>query len=128
MVRHSQFCHDCRVTNLSLQLPPQTLYIQYVPRPSNGMAIAGFILGLGAALLGLIPIMGAFLFWVPALLGIIFGFIGIANSARVEGLHRGLAVWGVVLGFASGPLSLLAFLFLTALINSASNSVSGYYS
>jgi hypothetical protein len=91
------------------------VYIQLAPRPStNGLAVAALILGTIGFVIGLIPIAGIFLFWVPALLAIIFGFIGISTASRLNGLNRPQAIWGVILGFAAGPASLIALLLLVA--------------
>jgi len=68
-----------------------------VQRSSNGLAVAGFVLGIVAVAFSAIP-HGYFFAVLPALLAIIFGFVGISSSQRV-GRGRKRAVWAVVLGF-----------------------------
>ncbi len=79
------------------------------------MAVAAVVLGAVGFVVGLIPFAGIFLLWVPALLAIIFGFIGISTASRLGGLNRGQAIWGVVLGFAAGPASVIALMILVGL-------------
>lgn len=62
--------------------------------PGNGMAIAGLVLGILALLLCWIP----FLNWILAILGIIFGAVGMSKANKIGGRGKGLAVTGLVLG------------------------------
>ena len=72
---------------------------QQLAPPTNAFALAGFILGTVALALSAIP--GAWaLALVPALLAIIFGFVGITTANRLAGKRRKLAIWSVVLGFS----------------------------
>jgi hypothetical protein len=68
---------------------------------SNGMALASMIIGLCAALLALIPIIG-FISWLLAPLAIVFGLIGM-NSDN----GRGFALTGII----SGGVGLLICVF-----------------
>jgi hypothetical protein len=87
--------------------PPTQVYVQVSPRPStNGLAITALILGIVGAALSLIPIVGLFLCWLPALLAIIFGFIGLGTASRLNGLRRNEALWGTILGFAPIPITI----------------------
>lgn len=91
----------------SPNLPVQQVYVQYAPRPAtNGLAIAGLVTGIVGAALSLIPFLGLFLCWLPALLGIIFGFIGLGTAKRT-GLRRTESLWAVILGFAPIPITVL---------------------
>lgn len=74
--------------------------------PSNGMAIAGFVLGL----------LGLALFWFPfvgvvlAILGVILSGVALAGSRR-SGSRSGLAIAGLILGLvALVPLILIIIL------------------
>lgn len=58
-------------------------------RPVDGLAVTGMILGIVAALLCWVPVIGA----VLAILAIIFGGIGISKK-----ISTGMAVTGLVLG------------------------------
>ena len=89
------------------------LKVVYVMAPTtNALALASLVLALVAhgialffAVLGPTPSpLGILVFaWlptiVPALLAIIFGFIGISTANRTGGLRHQVAVWGVILGF-----------------------------
>jgi hypothetical protein len=71
---------------------------QYGPPPSNGLAVAAFVLGLFGFLVTWIPFfIGLFLGFVPDVLGIVFGIAGIIRANRVR-RGMGLAVTGLVLG------------------------------
>lgn len=64
----------------------------------NGFAVTAFVLGLFGFLVTWIPFFfGLFLGFLPDLLAIIFGIIGIVRANRV-GRGMGLAVTGLVLG------------------------------
>lgn len=92
------------------QPPVQQVYVQLAPRqPGNGLAIAGLVTGIVGAALSLIPFVGVFLCWLPALLAIIFGFIAIGTSKR-NGLRRNESLAAVILGFVPIPVTLLYIL------------------
>lgn len=77
--------------------PPQVIYQVIQPQQTNGMAVAGLVLGI----LGiLIPFLG--------ILGLIFGAIGLSKANRGAG-GKGMAIAGVVLGIV-GTLITLAIL------------------
>ena len=95
---------------MSSNLPVHHVYVQQAPRPAtNGLAIAGLVTGIVGAALSLIPLVGMFLCWLPALLGIIFGFIGLGTANRT-GLRRIEARWAIILGFAPIPITILYFI------------------
>ena len=62
---------------------------------SNGMATSGMIMGILSTVFNIIPFLG-FISIILAVLGIIFGGIGMAKS-KVNG-GKGKAISGVVLG------------------------------
>ena len=65
----------------------QVVYQQVVRPPSNGMAVAALVCGI----LGVLPaltIILIFLSPIPAILAIIFGFVGLSTSKRLNGLGR----------------------------------------
>lgn len=71
--------------------------------PTNALALAGLILGIVAAAIGLLApsiYMVLLLAFIPGLLAIIFGFVGITTANRMGGLRRRHAIWAVVLGFS----------------------------
>lgn len=68
-----------------------------VPQPpKNGLGTAGFVLGLLAALFALIPIVGV-IAWPLAILGLVFGIVGIGRARRGAATNKGLSVAGTVL-------------------------------
>jgi len=96
--------------------------------PNNSMAFAGFILGVATAAVALI---GGMLFSdsglfgivavsafvaLPALLALIFGFIGISTANRMGGKRRTKAIWAVVLGFTPILFALIGSLLKPALL------------
>lgn len=104
----------------------QVIYQQVVKAPSNGMAVAALILGIVAIVTGIwipIPILGLvmmFLAFAPAVLAVIFGHVGIRNSARLGGLGRGAALTGLVLGYVTLAISVLTTaLWIAAAVASA---------
>lgn len=89
------------------QPPVQQVYVQLAPRqPSNGLAIAGLVTGIVGAALSLIPFVGIFLCWLPALLAIVFGFIAIGTAKRT-GLRRNESLAAIILGFVPIPVAIL---------------------
>ena len=80
-------------------------------KQANGMAIASLALGVVATLLAVTDTYPAF---IPALLAIIFGFIGNSQAKQRNSTGHTMSLWGVFLGFA--PL-LLAILLMS--INAA---------
>jgi hypothetical protein len=107
----------------------QVIYQQVVRAPSNGIAVAGLVLGIVAIALGVwmvIPVVGlffAFVSFVPAVLGVIFGIVGLRQAARV-GVGRGAALTGLVTGgltLAIGLLTTMFWIFAIA-ASAASNS------
>lgn len=102
---------------------PQQMFVTYQKNSTNGIALAAVILGAFGTALAFIPLAGVFLCWLPALLGIIFGFIGLSNAKKLNGLRKTAALWGVILGFAPIPITILG-LILGAVIGAASGDYS----
>ena len=107
----------------------QVVYQQIVRPPSNGIAIAGMVLGIVAIVLGvwmIIPIVGlafAFVSFVPAVLGVVFGIVGLRQSNRVQ-VGRGAALTGLITGGLTLAIGVLTTLFwiITIVASAASNS------
>ena len=64
--------------------------------PKNGLGTAGFVLGLLSALFAMIPIIGV-IAWPMAILGLVFGIIGISRAKQGTATNKGLAIAGTVL-------------------------------
>ncbi len=110
----------------------QVIYQSVVRPPSNGMAVTALVLGIVAIVFGIwipIPIFGLFMMFVaflPAVLAIVFGHVGLNNSAR-NGVGRGGAVTGLILGYLVIALSIgvTALWFIGIAGSSSSTSVVG---
>jgi hypothetical protein len=72
--------------------PPVTPWSR--PRPTNGLAVASLV----CSCVGIIP----FLFGVPCILGVIFGFVSRSRIRRSNGTlgGEGLASAGIIVGFS----------------------------
>ncbi len=103
-----------------------------IKQPSNGMAVTALVLGIVAIVFGIwipIPIFGLFMMFVaflPAVLAIVFGHVGLNNSARA-GVGRGGALTGLVLGYLVVALSIgtTALWLIAAAASSSSTDVVG---
>ncbi len=88
--------------------PQQVVYVPQQPQQrGNGMATAGFVCGLLAAILGAIPIL-FYISFVLGPIGIVLSAIGIrrANAEPDRG-GKGLAIAGLVLGIIGLVLAIL---------------------
>jgi hypothetical protein len=82
--------------------------VPYAPKPApNGLAVTSLVLGIVGAALSLIPITGIFLCWLPALLAIVFGFIGLGTAKGAGSFRRGQAMAGIVCGLLPIPIILI---------------------
>ena len=115
-----------RVSSISDQLTaaPQLAPVAVEIRGSNGLAVAGFVLALLGALGSFIPIVnigGDFL----ALLGLIFGIIGLVQSGKRRA-GKGLSIAAIVLAVAAFLVSTLVnTATVTALDTAVKNINSG---
>jgi hypothetical protein len=71
----------------------------------NGMAVAGLVLGI----LGLVLCWASILGWILALLGIIFGGLGMSKANKIGGKGKGMAVAGLVCGVLGLILGIALF-------------------
>ena len=71
----------------------------YQPRRTNGLAIAALVCGICG-----------FLYFIPAILGLVFGIIAVRQTRRDGTDGRGMAIAGIVTG--SLWLALLALIIL----------------
>jgi len=67
--------------------------------PTNALAIAAFVVGLITLGLTLMHLT-LWLLAIPALVTLIFGFIGVNTANRLAGKRRALAIIAVLLGFS----------------------------
>ena len=106
--------------------------VQVIKPPTNGMAVTSLVLGIVAIVTGIwipIPILGlVMMFWafLPAVLAVIFGHVGLRNATRLGGIGRGASLTGLILGYVTLGLSVITtFLWI---VTAAAASSSGQYS
>ncbi|WP_371498029.1 DUF4190 domain-containing protein [Kitasatospora sp. NBC_00374] len=80
-------------------VPYWPLYPMPAPQPRNGLGIAAMVLGITGAVLSLVLIL-FWLSWLPSLLAVIFGAIGLGLVRKGQATNRAMALAGVILGVA----------------------------
>lgn len=68
---------------------------QTATKPSNGLGIAGFVVGLVGLVLSFVPLIGV-VAWPLVILGIVFSAVGIAKASKGRATNKGLAITGLV--------------------------------
>jgi hypothetical protein len=86
------------------QQPQQPYYA--APHQSNGIAVAGGVVGIIALVTAFIPFID-FVSIVLGILAIIFGAVGNGRAARMGGQSRGMAITGIVCGIIAVAISVL---------------------
>jgi Domain of unknown function (DUF4190) len=97
------------------QYPPDATYTQYPHTPlrrANGLAVASLVCAIAG-----------FVFFVPAVLGIVFGFVARSQIRRSGGTQSGdgFAIAGIIIGFAW--VVFLAIAFVESATNTNSSGV-----
>ncbi|MEU8680321.1 DUF4190 domain-containing protein [Streptomyces sp. NPDC048611] len=69
------------------------------PQPRNGMGLTALVLGIVGIALGLLVIL-FWLSWLPALLAVVFGSVGLSHARKGRATNKGVALTGVILGGA----------------------------
>lgn len=101
---------------MTYQHPPQQVTYQVVKPPTNGMATTSLTLGIIAIVIGIwsfIPLLGlgaAFTSFLPAVLAVIFGHIGL-KKVREGNVGSGQATTGLILGYITVGIIVLTTLF-----------------
>jgi hypothetical protein len=116
----------------------QVRVVYVTPQPTNALALAALILGLvahGIALLSAAlgptpsPLNLVVFGWapslVPAVLAIIFGFIGMSTSNRFNVGRYAHATWGVILGFTPFVTWLFGVLIRALLFGAGADGIFG---
>lgn len=83
--------------------PSPSQCVSSVPPSKSGIAIAGFILGLIAILTSFIPIVNNFSMLL-AVLGLIFGIVGLVGISRGKKSGKGFAIAAIVICVVSGAI------------------------
>ena len=89
--------------------PPPGTYGAPVPGQTNGLAIAGMVMGIASVVL-------FFLTWpatIVAIVGLILSLVGLSKSNQLGGLGRGMAIAGVVTS-SIGLVASIIFLIVVA--------------
>jgi len=104
----------------------QIIYQQVVKAPSNGTAVAALVLGIVALVTGIwipVPVLGLFMMFlafVPSVLAVIFGHVGLRNATGVGGVGRPAALTGLILGYVTLAISAITT-FLWIIVAAASS-------
>lgn len=93
---------------------PYAPYGQGAPSKTNGLAIAALVCGIAG-----------FLYFIPAVLGIIFGFIARSQIKRSQDLQKGggMALAGIITGFVWIALLVVLIIVVAATHNSNNDVV-----
>lgn len=101
---------------------PWPLYSMPAPQPRNGMGVTALVLGIVGAVLGLFVVL-FWMSWVPALLAVVFGCVGLSHARRGLATNRTMALAGVILGGAGLLISAACGLFAVVVVKEAADDV-----
>ncbi|MCH0538334.1 DUF4190 domain-containing protein [Streptomyces sp. MUM 203J] len=96
-----------------LQTPPPPPAPEPVQPKGNGLAVAGLVLGILALVFSFIPIVNVIV-WPLAILGVIFGAIGLAKSGKA-GKGKGASITALI----TSALAVVLFFVMNALLFAA---------
>ncbi|MBO1418677.1 DUF4190 domain-containing protein, partial [Streptomyces sp. FH025] len=88
------------------------------PQPRNGLGVAAMVLGIVGTVLSLVVIL-FWLSWLPALLAVIFGAIGLRHVRKGVATNRAMALAGVILGVTGLLVSVGAGVFVVTKVQAA---------
>ncbi|TSB20138.1 DUF4190 domain-containing protein [Streptomyces benahoarensis] len=92
------------------------------PHPRNGMGVSALVLGITGVLLSLFIVL-FWLAWLPALLALIFGGIGLSQARKGLATNRGMALTGVILGVAGLLIAAASAVFTAVIVDKAVDHV-----
>ncbi|MFE6689095.1 DUF4190 domain-containing protein [Streptomyces sp. NPDC057743] len=100
--------------------PPRAPYVPAVgmAQPSNGMGVAALVLGLVGCALGVLIFL-FWLSWLPAVLAVIFGGVGLSQARAGRATNKGMAVAGLVLGIIGVLAAVAGAVFTVVLVDDA---------
>ena len=78
-----------------------------VNNSTNGMSIAGFVLGIISLFINL--------FWIPSILGVVFSAVGLAQISKSNQKGKVFAIFGLITSAISIIYGLLALVALLSL-------------
>ncbi|MFF9482979.1 DUF4352 domain-containing protein [Streptomyces sp. NPDC014733] len=88
------------------------------PQPRNGMGISALVLGVTGVVLALFVVL-FWLAWLPALLALIFGGIGVSQARKGVATNRGMALAGVFLGIVGLLIAAASLVFTVVVVDKA---------
>ena len=91
---------DQQTTDPNAEKTPQNAAAPAAPKQSSGLAIAGLVLGIIAAVTSFLPIINNLSFFI-ALIGGILAIISLVGAIRGKHTAKGLSIAGVVLAVVS---------------------------
>ncbi|MFD8599056.1 DUF4190 domain-containing protein [Kitasatospora sp. NPDC059646] len=92
-----------------------------VPQPRNGQGIAALVLGIIGAVLSL-PLVLFWFSWLPALLAVVFGAVGLRLARRRLATNRAMALTGTVLGAVGLTVSAVTGGFVVSEVRDAARA------
>ncbi|MFD7582342.1 DUF4190 domain-containing protein [Kitasatospora sp. NPDC059817] len=98
---------------------PPYAYPMPAPQPRNGLGTAAMVLGIVGGVLSLAVIF-FWLSWLPALLAVVFGAIGLGYVRKGLATNRAMALAGVILGITGLLVSVGAGVFVVTRVQAAS--------
>jgi hypothetical protein len=91
------------------------------PQPTNNAATTGFVIGLTATVIAIVPILGT-VSWLLAPVGIVFAIVGLTRATPSNGtVGRNKAIWGIVLGLVA---LVICTIYVSAIARHASTTSS----
>ena len=97
-------------------------YAPPVKQSTSGLAIAGLVLGIVAALTSFLPIINNASFFI-ALLGLVLAIAGLVSTRKGKHSGKGIAIAGIVLGIVSAAIVLATQAMYSAAIDAATEGL-----
>jgi hypothetical protein len=94
----------------------------FAPPPKNGMGTAALVLGIPAIVLAFIPIVG-FVSYPLAVLGIIFGLVGVPRAKKGHATNKGVAISGLIASVVGFALVIVSTVIYVSAIGAGVKSV-----
>lgn len=79
---------------------------QPAQQPSNGLGVAGFVLGVVGLVFSFIPLIGI-VAWPLVILGVIFSAVGFARTRSGAATNTGLSIAGLVMSIVGLVICIL---------------------
>ncbi|WP_414166856.1 DUF4190 domain-containing protein [Streptoverticillium reticulum] len=93
-----------------------------MPQARNGMGVTALVLGIIGVVLGLAVVL-FWVSWLPALLAVVFGFVGLSHARKGLATNRAMALAGVILGGAGLLISAGVGVFAAVVVKKTADDV-----